>query len=420
MISRLFAIYDLCSKQGWHGAVILLTACAILLVRSGFTFSTVLAVITYFGCITLIFDPAMRRRLVDPNGLGPASLLLAAAVAWQIAGFMLREPEDPRTLYILGSAGALLMLLPVFAAALHYDPGLLRRLLVVLFVVGGAAALISLVRHGLLLNKHGGPWPSGLLTWRLVPIGRANHEILGAGALVSSLFAGLVLWRDAAPRLRPAMAVGLGVIALAIALTQSRGPMLGLCMAIGATIVTLNVRGARRRLAVALGLALVCAIVPVAMVVGEPWLKSLFCSSDAGLCRTSARQDVWSTVLSMIPERPWFGIGPAFRFPEGSVTHAHNGFLGLSFFFGIPAAILFGALVAFALARTLRAPAPGRTYALLGLFFGIALMSTDVPNPFAFINAHFLFLWFPLLIGVVLGSDPDHHLLRGGRSVTPA
>lgn len=405
MISRLFAIYDLCSRQGWHGAVILLTAGAILLVRSGFTFSTVLAVITYFGCITLIFDPAMRRRLVEPDGLGPASFLLAAAFLWQVAGFMLREPEDPRTLYILGSAGALLMLLPVFAAALHYDPGLLRRLLVVLFVVGSLAALVSLVRHGLWRNEQDGPWLSSFLSRRLVPIGRANHEILGAGALVSALFAGLVLWRDAAPRLRPAMVIGLMVITLAVALTQSRGPMLGLCLAIGATILTLNVRDARRRLAVALVLALVCAIVPVAMVVGEPWLKSLFCASEAGLCRRSARQEVWSTVLATIPERPWFGIGPAYRFPEG-VNHAHNGFLGLSFFFGIPAAILFAALVVLAFARTLRAAPQARSYALLGLFFGIALMSTDVPNPFAFINAHFLFLWFPLLIGVVLGSAP--------------
>lgn len=404
MFAFLLAIYDYCSRRGWHGAVILLTACSLLLIRFGFLSSFMLALVIYFGCLTLIFDVAVRRFLFDRDRLGPATALLAAMVVWQVAGSILREPYDLGTLSIFWHGCGVTMLLPVFAAALHYDPGFLRRCLIALFAVGSLAALVSLVRHGLLASQEE-RWLDVFLARRLVPIGRANHEILGAGGLVSTLFAGLALWKEASPRLRGMMIVGLGTILLAVTLTQSRGPIAALCLAVVATVLTLKIQHPGQRTATALFLAIVCALVPVGLVVGEPWLQSLLCGSEIGLCRTSARRDVWGTVLARIPERPWLGFGPRFRFPEGTY-HAHNGFLGSAFFFGIPPAILLIVLVVLALVQTLRAPAPARTYSLLGIFFGIAFISTDLPNPFAFINTHYLFLWFPIVIGLVLGCRP--------------
>jgi O-antigen ligase len=268
-------------------------------------------------------------------------------------------------------------------------------------------------------GEQAGPWLKALLSRRLEPIGRAHQEILGAGGLLSAFFAGLVLWRDAAPRLKIPAAAGLAVILLTVALTQSRGPLVALCLALGATVLTLRAREPRRRLAVALASALVCVVVPVALVLAEEQLRALFCASAMGLCRSSLRQEVWSTVLSMIPERPWFGIGPKFRFPEGSISHPHSGFLGSSFFFGIPVTLFFVALIGLALARAVRASAPGRAYALLGIFFSLAFMATDQSNPFAFINAHVLFLWYPLFLGLVLGSPPDAGTERRGKATQP-
>jgi O-antigen ligase len=407
IIARLFAFYDACSKRGWHAAVILIAACAILLVRWGDLFSVVLGLIAYTGCAALIFDPPVRRDLVDPRRLGLAAALVGAIVVWQILGVAVRRPFDAEAFLGLGSVCGIALLLPVFAAALRYHPGFARGLLAVLFTAGSLAALISLVRHGMRASEQPEAWREALLSWRLVPIGRAHQEILGAGGLISALFAGLALGLNSGARLKAAVIPGLAVILLAVALTQSRGPIIALCLALGATFVSLQAQSPGRRLKAGGLLALVCVVVPVLLVVEQARLQALFCESNIGLCRNSSRQEVWATVLLMIPERPWFGIGPKFRFPEGSITHPHSGFLGSGFFFGIPVALLFVALIIVGLAGALRARGPGGTYALLGIFFSLTFMATDQSNPFAFINAHLLFLWYPLFLGLVLGSRPQ-------------
>ena len=77
-MARLFAFYDACSKRGWHAAVILIAACAILFLRWGDVFSVILGLIAYTGCAALIFDAPLRRDLVDPRRLGLATALIGA------------------------------------------------------------------------------------------------------------------------------------------------------------------------------------------------------------------------------------------------------------------------------------------------------------------------------------------------------
>ena len=407
---RLFAIYNYCSRQGWHGAVILFVAGSILLVGSGTFFSAILFLVTYFGCIAVLFDPSIRRALGDPTSLALPIVLLGSILIWQTIGTLVREPammsqsNDLISFSALGNTLGIVMLLPVFAAAFHYDPCFMKRLLMVLFGVGCLAATISLGFYAVRISESVGVSWETLSSERLVPIGRARHAILGAGGLACSFFAGLALWKAASPPVRGLIAAGVIVILTTIMLTQSRGPIIGLCLATGATFLTMHVQQPRMRVAVALTFAAMCAVAPATLVLIEASVQTaLSCGANIGMCRNSLRQEVWATVVSMIPERPWFGIGPTFRFTQGTI-HPHNGILGVSFFFGIPVAVLFITLIIIAVIRSVRAPILGQAYGLSGILFAIAFLSTDLPNPFSFINAHVLFLWFPILTALVLGS----------------
>jgi hypothetical protein len=142
------------------------------------------------------------------------------------------------------------------------------------------------------------------------------------------------------------------------------------------------------------------------MILTEPWLKSLLCSDEGGFCRPSARQDVWFASAALVADKPWFGVGPGFRFAAGTVPHPHNGLLGLTVFFGLPVAALFAGIVALAVTRAAAAGAgPARHFALAGAFFSAGFLGTDLANPFGYLNTHYLYLWLPLMLGACLAGS---------------
>jgi hypothetical protein len=393
------SLYRRSAMGGVHLAILAAACASILLLPAGVSSSAAMIAIIYLGVSTLLFDRGTSRVLGPGEPLFVLAVLFGLILAWEGLGILARHPVDPRSVPVLVSAVGIVMLLPVVAGAIRYDPKAVDRLLVILFALGSIAALVSIVLHvaatGISLRD--------IVGRRLIPIGRAHHEILGAGGLASAFFAGVALFGREWLR-RSILAFGLGAIAFAILLTQSRGPILGLGLALISTLLVTRLQSETARLPLAIALVLACFAVPLGLVLGEPWIKALICSDELGLCRVTLRQDVWQAIMGMIPARPWFGIGPAFRFPSASVNHAHNALLGLSFFFGLPMAALFGATLFVSLRRILEAPTCARFYGLSGLFFSAAFIATDLSNPFAFINTHYLFLWLPLLVGAVAGS----------------
>ncbi len=130
-----------------------------------------------------------------------------------------------------------------------------------------------------------------------------------------------------------------------------------------------------------------------------------------GQCRPSLRRGVWEAILPLVAERPLFGWGPSYRLGADTVGHAHNGLIGAAFFFGLPVAALLVAAIVHGLTRASSLPrGPLRDFALAGPFFAAGFLGSDLPNPFGFLNAHFLFLWLPLVVAVAasvtLGLSP--------------
>jgi len=424
MNERLKEMYRSLVARRAHAWLLYVTVATILLVSiGGVVSSTTLGLLIVLGLLTLSIDRSMRKILLEAGGLRPLVILLAFALLWQGLGIILRSPPDLGAISDLGSALAIAMLLPVLIAAMQYDTEFRDRLLMALFVSGCVAAFISIGRHLIVLGSSSQLSLQGIMKSRLIPIGRASHPILGAGGLAASLFAGLAVYPEASRRQKWLCVIGLVLIILAIALTQSRGPMVGIGLAVTAVGILGLFRAPMSRTRAALVMALLCFAIPVGLIVTEPWIKDLACTAQISLCRPSNRQDVWFTVLGLIQERPWFGIGPAFRFPGNTVPHPHNGLLGVVFYFGLPMAMLFIGIIAFVVRRAAAAPpSADRTFALLGIFFSMSFVASDLPNPFAFVNTLYLYLWLPVFIGATLGY-PDlirigHEAVRG-RSGAP-
>lgn len=409
MRARFEGFYQSLVDRKAHALLIYLTAASILLISiGGVVSSTTIGLLVLLGLLTICFDATIREDLLSPRSLGPLTLLFACVFLWQGLGLLFRSPADKQAASVLGSAIGIAALLPLLFAAARRDPDFHDRLFKVLFALGCLAAAISLARYFIVLGKDGHLTMSELRRVRLVPIGRASHQILGSGGLAACFFAGLAIYPKAASGQKGLIAAGLLLITATIALTQSRGPILALGLAFTAAFIVERLRSPALRIKAGLLLALLCFIIPVTLIIVEPWIKDLACRSELSMCRPSNRQDVWSTVIGMLWERPWLGIGPTFRFSGGAVSHPHNGLLGLTFYFGLPMAVLFFGIVAFAVKRTAAASqSPSRTFALLGIFFSMCFVATDLSNPFAFVNTLYLYLWLPVFIGSLLGSLPQ-------------
>jgi O-antigen ligase len=406
MEKKIASLYQKATGFHLQAKIIYLMIATILLVSiGGVVSSTVMCLLVIAGLAALLFDPAVRAILLDPDTLRPMVCLLVLVLLWQGLGLFFRNPVDLKAAPVLGSAFTITLLLPTLVASAKGEDSFWRRLLIVLFGLGCIAAAASLARYLVVLGKPHGSWVTGLTRERLIPVGRASHAILGAGGLAATFFAGLGLYGQASRRQKGGIIAGLALIALTIVLTQSRGPILGAGLAMLSTLCVERVSAPRFKLHTAVAWALLCFLIPVGLIVMEPWIRDLMCTGSSTICRPSARQGVWTSVLQLILERPWFGIGPTFRFPNGAVSHPHNGFLGLIFFFGLPMGVLFVSIVALAMKLTLKAGhGAARTFALLGIFFSASFMAADLSNPFAFINTHYLYLWLPIFVGVVAGS----------------
>lgn len=386
--------------------VYLLVSFILLISIGGVVSSTLLFLLIGLGVTSLVFDSSVRQVLSASSGPRLVTSLLVLIIIWQGLGILFRTPSDPRAASVLGSALGIVMLLTIVLAAELRDDKFLRRFLIILFLAGVAAAAVSLFRYSLML------WqlePTSLkrllLRYRLTPIGRAEHPILGAGGLAASFFAGLTLCWDAEVRRKGLVVFGLVLIALTIMLTQSRGPLLGIALAVTALGCIGLFRSPTLKTMVAFGFVVLCFLAPVGLIVGEPWVKSLICDAKISICRPSNRQEVWANVLEYIAAKPWLGVGPGFRFSGGGVSHPHNGLLGLSFYFGIPVSLLFIGIMCVALKQALIGrKGTVRTFALLGIFFSASFIATDLSNPFGFVNTHYLYLWLPVFMGVLVGA----------------
>jgi len=277
----------------------------------------------------------------------------------------------------------------LFARALLRGQGA-PRVMALVFAAGVVGAALSVALHLA---------TAPVLLERIEMLGRPWNPIPASAAAATAALAGLALLRAGllpqAWRL-PAWA-GIGAILLAMAFAQSRGPAIGI--ALGAALLMLP-----RPRALRLGMLLPPAVFLAAssLVLLEAPLRALFCEGDALVCRPSLRLPLWQSAVEIIVAHPLWGLGATHRMGEGWLNNPQNVVLALGVHFGLP--FLLGAMVAFGLLLRrlgqLEAGVPQAWAAAMMVFSGVYFAFE--PSPFAFYNAHWLFLWLP--VAVILSS----------------
>ena len=318
-------------------------------------------------------------------------IFLAFLAVWLVLGAALGETRfQASDLLNMALLGAFLLFAAEVSRVLST-----RQVLWTIAVIGAVSAFLSIIVH-VVRAPH--------LMERLIPLGRAGNPIPGAGGLAIALIAAAALWREQGIRRAKELALALALAAPLVAAliwTQSRAPIVALCMALPLAF------GLYRRGAPAVLSA--CAatwLMVTGLVLFEEPLKDLVCGFGNGWCRPSYRTQIWDWVLNQIAAHPVLGSGPSFRFTKEWMSHAHNGILGTALYFGLVGLAAFGVMIAVYARKLTRQPDGAlRFFGLASLIFSFGYMGADLSNPFAFFNTHYLFMWFPLFLVSVRGGQ---------------
>jgi O-antigen ligase len=244
---------------------------------------------------------------------------------------------------------------------------------------------------------------------RLSPIGLPSHPIIAGAAygIAAVAAAARVVRSDVAVWERILFSVLLAGLVSVVALTQSRGPLLGLAVTL---ILMLAVLRGRAALLLALaGLGVFAALEAAGLV----HFSSFLARAD------SHRFELWNLYLDRIAERPFLGFGVnadvEVLLEQGTViTHPHNLILASQIHGGILAALLLIGLLGAAFAAAYRSFKAGESgLALWLLAFIVVTGSFDFGHMLA--NAGYEWLCFWLPVGWAIAADA-----RRRRRLSPA
>ena len=317
----------------------------------------VLLVLAWVGTVATA-SPAERARysLIAREPLLAAALVLF--VAW--AGMSLVWAERPASGADAVSRFALnFVLFPITLAAVRKP-----RHIVVLFAVFVAAALTS-VAIGVLRAPAADPTGEG----RLTGVG-LNPNQLGALLIVAVVLAAtLAMNRRWSPLMRFGALAAAAVAAINLYMTQSRGALVGLGLALVVAPLVAG-RGRRAGALVLVVATLVATIGWFAVVAPASAVERVTHPTTAG---GSGREDLWTVGLRMVDDHPLRGVG-AGNFRVSSIDYLlrpgrtqrdeyivdtpkvpHNIYLAVLSELGAVGLVLFGVILGSALRSALRA-----------------------------------------------------------------
>ncbi|AMJ62361.1 O-antigen ligase family protein [Bosea sp. PAMC 26642] len=332
----------------------------------------------------------LRDRL--PRAVAAGLFGLAAFAAWSMLGLIANGTAWGRAGEVVASF--LLLGIVILAGRRLIACCGLRMICLSIIAVASLSALASIGLH--LLEGQG--W-----TGRLTPLGRPGNAIPGAGGLCLALIAAATVLRGLwhlSPGRRSLLLAALVPIVTAVVMTQSRGPMIAVAVALVAMLAPWRLSAGRLAI-----LALVNWALVTGLIFADPYLRSLLCIDEINFCRPSARLQIWGWVADHVVRNPIFGLTPVYRFDDSTFNHPHNGLLGTMMFFGIPGLALFLALALIYSRHLASRSAEIGIFASGAVIFSFGYMGSDLSNPFAFANMHYLFLWLPLAFGLAAPAE---------------
>ncbi len=270
----------------------------------------------------------------------PANLALLALGAWALLSTI---PAVDRFAAWGGAVGAALSVCVTLGvvrrAMADPDRGLGRRLVATFLVSATLGALYGLVRLGFGLAAH-------------VPDVRVELPFVGCNAtgtvLAAALVTALGCIARANGRERAALAVMVPILAAGLALTQSRGALVALIVAVS-ILVVLGFRTRTGRTLMVAGVALAAALAACAYL--YPPVSARY-ANILSLAANGDRLEIWRTAIAMTRDHPVLGIGlnnfdelyleyPHPWPPDHTMSTAHNVFLEVSATLGVPGLLLF-------------------------------------------------------------------------------
>ncbi|MGQ7792532.1 O-antigen ligase family protein [Faunimonas sp. B44] len=380
-------------RLGWMVAV----AAGVTLSAPLFLSGPALGAVGALGPTVLLALIGLRRMSVLAIRW-PAAGLILAYLLWLWASHFWSDPLRPgAVLEQFGKGVNIVAFIAAYALLRAERPGLVARAERVFAAIAAALGAAAIVRFLLVPDD----------TFRLHGFGAAWNSVLAGisfGAAVVIVAARAIGERTGiATTLLSAAACA--VLIAAVVLSGSRGPLVGLALAL-AIIMLGSLRRAR----------LPALAVAAAVGVGMLAFVGLDDLPARGL---SHRPELWKQALAYAESHPLFGYGAgtrlSFSLPGDLQLHMpHNVFLSALLQGGAVAAGLLAALCAALLLAAWRARSGPDRIALPLLVFGLVCGMVDRKVELASLSVEYLTLWYSAAL--LLGAAAEARSRRIGRS----
>ena len=300
-----------------------------------------------------------------------------------------------------------LFLLVLFFLSLHVVFNTLTQRLLLLSLLIFATIGLGLNLIAILADQSG--LQNQILT-RAVHLGRMHDPNMYGISLGLAFLSGLWLFYETKGFAKYATALAVVLLLAGMIYTQSRGAVI----ALGVPVLFLIINHFRPQRHLFLWAMLNLGFIS-ALVGFEDLIAKTLCQWIAlPRCTSSTRFEIWVWTYDLLKEFPILGVGAGFRFPQvetGQVS-PHHILWGTALYFGIPIMLAFVAM----LYRITKYVEPHAPLISAFLILGCCFMATNLTQPFAFINWHYLFLWLPVFFYAspltlqqrFVAKDPSH------------
>ena len=330
---------------------------------------------------TLAKNTALKTLLTTSDKTVPV-LLILACIRGLVPDVM---PDGSHALYAKHFSNLLLMALLFFSLHAVFSTLTQRVLFLSLLVFAtiglGINAIAILADQGGVQNQ---------IINRAVHLGRMRDPNMYGISLALALLSGAWIFTHTKGAAKYATSCAVLVLFACLLYTQSRGALI----ALGVPVLFLLINHYRPQTKLFFW-AMLNLVFISALVGFEDFIAKTLCQwVTLPRCSSSARFEIWVWTYDLLKEHPLLGVGAGFRFDqtESGQVSPHHVLWGTALYFGIPMMLAFVAT----LYRITKRVEPHAPIISAFLILGCGFMATNLAQPFAFINWHYLVLWLPL------------------------